>query len=204
MRSTTAVLIAAGLAANLAWALTAGRHSPSESPGVESPNHPTVPESRRASPPALALPHARSRGDTRPTVERTPHLVAVPADFGEHDAPAENPALERAFDAEPEDPERAAKVADAAKTALAADPDLSVHDVRCTLTFCRLRMTKPIQSALAWHQVDQLLAPIARGETIFTARPHDDANTTAHVYFSEPDAALPLDQVRPPGVRPGV
>ena len=204
MRSTTAVLIAAGLAANLALAFTAGWDSPSEPPRTESPTQPTMPDSDRALPPPMARPQAPPPSAAKPAAEPDSHLVAVPADFAEPHAPAGNPALERALDAEPEDPERAAKVTEAAKTALSADPDLSVHDVRCTPTFCRLRMTKPIQSALAWPEVDQLLAPIARGETIFTARPDDDANTTAQVYFSEPDTALPLDQVRPPGVRPGV
>jgi hypothetical protein len=203
MRSTTAVLTAAGLAANLIWAFTAGWHRPSATLRVESPSH-AVPASLRGSPPHLAQSPSPSRGAAKPVTEPRSHLVSIPVDFAERDAPAENMALERAFDAEPQDMARATKIADDARAALSADPELEVHDVRCTATFCRLRMTKPIQSALAWPQVDQLLAPIARGETIFTARPDDDANTTAHVYFSEPDAALPLDQVRPPGVRPGV
>jgi len=204
MRSTTAVLISAGLAANLAMAFTAGWHSPSESLHVELPTRP-VSESIASPPPPMPQTSSDARAAAEPTTAASQtHLVAIPADFDEREAPAENLALERAFHAEPPDPERAAKVAEAAKTALSADPQLEVSDVRCTATFCRLRMTKPIQSALEWHEVDELLAPIARGETIFTARPDDDANTTAHVYFSEPDAALPLDQVRPRGVRPGV
>lgn len=171
------------------------------SPKARDAEHVEVPATATPSLPSSAAPR-EAHGPQR-TVPSA-HLLAVPLDFAEPDAPAGNPALERAFGAEPEDAERADQVANEARAALAADPQLEVHDVRCTPTFCRLRMTKPIESALAWAEVDRLLASVARGETIFTARPEGDAHTTADVYFSAPDAALPLDQVRPPSTRPGV
>jgi hypothetical protein len=108
-----------------------------------------------------------------------------------------NASLERALEEEDEDPAWTRDVHGAVTAALAEDPQIRVEAVRCTSTFCRLRLTKPIASRLDWPEIDQKLAPIARGETIFSALPTGTV-TTAHVYFSALDTSLPLDHPSDP------
>src|SRR5688572_8976866 len=124
MRSIPLLVIAVGLTANLLWAFDAADPAPAAhaapSGQVEAPRAPALRQ---------AMPAMAERVSARPAAATRSHLVAVPLDFAEPDAPAGNPALERAFAAEPEDAERAARVTSQARAVLAADPELEVHDV---------------------------------------------------------------------------
>jgi hypothetical protein len=102
------------------------------------------------------------------------------------------PGLERALEEEGDDAAWTLDVQRAVREALTEDPEVRLDAARCTPTFCRLRLTKPIESRLDWPEIDRLLAPIARGETLFSALPHG-RTTTAHVYFSALDSSLPVD-----------
>lgn len=169
---------------------------------------------QRAEQHRAAAPETRTVAASQPAQERTStqrapspetraHLVAIPADSHGGEPEAGHAALERAFDDEPEDAQWATRVHDDAAQVLAVDPQLRLDAVRCAQTFCRIRMSKPIDSELGWADIDRLLAPIASGEAIFTATP-DGSMTTGYLYFSARDAALPLDQVHVSKPRPGV
>jgi hypothetical protein len=120
-------------------------------------------------------------------------LTPVLGEASEGPEGSANPSLERALDEDEEDPAWTGDVHGAVTAALAEDPQISIDYVRCTSTFCGLRLTKPIASRLDWPQIDEKLVPIARGETLFSASPSGTL-TTAHVYFSALDTSLPLDQ----------
>lgn len=124
------------------------------------------------------------------------HLIYIEPQADERVPQADHPGLDRALDDEEENRPWATQVRSDFVDVLSADAQLRVDEVRCAQTFCRVRMTKPIASDLDWPQVDSLLAPIARGETLFAAAP-SGTMTTGTIYFSADDAVLPLDQAHP-------
>ncbi len=127
---------------------------------------------------------------------RAVHLVAVGKESAGDVAHVSNPGLDHALDDEEDDGAWAAQVLSDVSDLLAEDTQIDVEEVRCAQTFCRVRMHKPIVSDLDWPDVDRLLAPVARGETIFMAAP-EGTMTTGFIYFSAEDSTLPLDSVRP-------
>jgi hypothetical protein len=74
---------------------------------------------------------------------------------------------------------------------LKGDPAAEAMEVRCADGFCRLKLDKPVDQGMAWHEIDQAIAPVTKGEMIFGAEPNGDKRTTAYVYFSL-DSQLPM------------
>lgn len=128
------------------------------------------------------------------TMASRAHLLAVPVAAPNTARRASHAGLERALDEDEPNQAWTDAVLEEVRDTLSVDPDVHVDQVRCTQTFCRVSMTKPLDSDLDWPEIDRLLAPVARGETIFSAVP-DGALTTGFIYFSADDVALPLDQV---------
>ena len=65
---------------------------------------------------------------------------------------------------------------------LKGDPVTQSMEVRCADGFCRLKLDKPVDQ-LAWHEIDQAIAPVTEGEMIFGVEPNGKTRTTAYVYF---------------------
>jgi hypothetical protein len=107
---------------------------------------------------------------------------------------ARNSAIERALEEDEPDPIWTSEVDAQARERLAADPALHIDALHCTRTFCRIQMTKPVDSSMDWEAVDHALTPIARGETIFGAE-RNGAETTGFIYFAALGSNLPVDRV---------
>lgn len=153
--------------------------------GSSSPSAPQVSE-------ALAPPPAASLEQPHATKQRA-HLVTLPL-TADGRPRARNAGIERALEEDEADAAWTAEVETQARERLAADPALHIDALQCTHTFCRIQMTKPIDSNMDWEAVDQALTPIARGETIFAAE-RNGAETTGYLYFAALGSSLPIDQV---------
>jgi hypothetical protein len=129
------------------------------------------------------------------------HLVALPLTAAGRPR-ARNAGIERALAEDEADATWTAEVDTQARERLAGDPALHIDALQCTHTFCRIQMTKPIDSNMDWEAVDQALTPIARGETIFAAE-RDGAETTGYLYFASVGSSLPIDQVHEAANRRG-
>lgn len=76
-------------------------------------------------------------------------------------------------------------------TILTGDSVTQSMEVRCAEGFCRIKLDKPIDQGMAWHEIDNAIAPVTKGEMIFGAEPNGAARTTAYVYFAR-DSQLPI------------
>lgn len=79
---------------------------------------------------------------------------------------------------------------------------VTVDDVKCVQTFCRVVLRRPLEAEDApWDQIDRSLADVARGEAIFRAEPEGN-DSVGYLYFSSDDAHLPMGDVvdEPEGV----
>jgi hypothetical protein len=76
-------------------------------------------------------------------------------------------------------------------TLLAGDPAGQGMEVRCADGFCRLKLDKPMDQGMPWHEIDEAIGPVTKGEMIFSAEPNGRDRTTAYVYFSG-ESQLPM------------
>jgi hypothetical protein len=67
---------------------------------------------------------------------------------------------------------------------------VSVADVTCVRTFCRIRLEMPSDSDLDWRAIDLALRPVAAGEAIFQTESHGEQNI-GFLYFSDGKSHLP-------------
>lgn len=85
----------------------------------------------------------------------------------------------------------AASLAQELGKVLKDDPVAKDMEVRCAAGFCRLRLEKSVSEGMAWHEVDNAIAPVTRGEAIFRAETNEQGGR-AYVYFVPGDSTLPL------------
>jgi hypothetical protein len=144
-----------------------------------------------AAPPGAPTARAKSAARERGTAQ-TERVIYTEYQGSETRAfSARHPQLEDALEIEDADPAWTARVEHKARELLAGDPAIHSMRARCTQTFCRLQIVKPISSALDWPQIDSRLAAIAQGEAIFQTQ-DEGGTSTAYLYFSAKDSHLPI------------
>lgn len=106
-----------------------------------------------------------------------------------------NEELEAILDYAPEDVAWMKRLEPAVKAAIADDPAVQLESISCVSEFCRLQLSKPVESPLDWPEIDDRLTFID-GEKIFRAG-SDGKMSTAYVYFSAREGGLPLSVLHP-------
>ncbi|MFM2418339.1 MAG: hypothetical protein RL385_3062 [Pseudomonadota bacterium] len=121
-------------------------------------------------------------------------LLMAPQQKSNEKVPANIPDLDAVLDDDDANDAWTEKITSYAHTAIPAGAQLSELTVRCSETFCRVKMVKPIDSSVDWPEIDSALVPVATGEAIFSTE-NEGGVSTGYLYFAESDNKLPLGNV---------
>ena len=112
------------------------------------------------------------------------------------DAPLRLSGLDEALEVEGRHPEREQALKNQVLSVLKDDPSTKQLQVTCGETLCRLDIEKPGREGLAWHEIDEKLRSVTKGEMIFNAEPVGD-RAVAAIYLADVEANLPSDHENP-------
>lgn len=104
------------------------------------------------------------------------------------------PELEDALDIEDVDEVWAHDVTEKARASIPKEAELRELDVRCSQSFCRVKMVKPIDTRAGWPEIDQSLMHVAPGEAVFLTE-REGALSTGYLYFASAESQLPLSNL---------
>ena len=160
--------------------------------GSEPKLEPSAPASTTPSPAAKPRP-AHSTYANSPKVDTSDGARTLygPKQDAQGRRPARIPELEDALDVEGSNEAWRRDVEAKAEAAIPKEAQLRELDVRCTQTFCRIKMVKPIDTRADWPEIDRSLYQVAAGEAVFLTE-REGGVSTGFLYFASVDSHLPL------------